>query len=287
MTCTFGPECLQKQHSFLEPHWQFSILEIIWRPLHSPGHLLIPVQHVCKLGSWRSPAFGRLVCTPDPWSMLFSSVPAHHNSHFITLLNCITVYLPVGCVDVTLQGKFQYRKWNTVPVTEPDQQEEHYIRSIKRCEWMWGFFCIGRHCTHLGYSHGDLADAHCEWYSRWNTPLLPHRKRKQWLLNLQEDCDPGTCWSSVHNTETPKVTAIWTNPILHTREPVTKLVTKKRHNHDYILEHAKELLTMGLVQFEFKGDLVYSISATYPFLEYYYVHTINLWSNQGIGKRPV
>ena len=112
------------------------------RPLHSPGHLLIPVQHVCKLGSWRSPAFGCLVCTPDPWSMLFSLVQAHHNSHFITLLNCITVYLPVGCVDVTLQGKFQYGKWNTVPVIEPDQQEEHYIRSIKRCECMWGFFVL-------------------------------------------------------------------------------------------------------------------------------------------------
>jgi len=222
----------------------FSILEIVCRPLHSLGHLLIPVQHVCKLGSWRSPAFGCLVCTPDPWSMLFSLVQAHHNSHFVTLLNCITAYLPVGCVDMTLQGKIQYRKWNTVPATGT-WSTGGTLYQIHQKMWMHvRIFCIGCHCTHLGYSHGDLADAHCEWYSRWNTPLLPHRKRKQWLLNLQEDCDPGTCWSSVHNTETPKVTAIWTNPILHTREPATKLVSKKRHNHDYILEHAKELLTM-------------------------------------------
>ena len=121
---------------------------------------------------WRSPAFDCLVCTPDPWSMLFSSVPAHHNSHFITLLNCITVYLPVGCVDMTLQGKFQYRKWNTVPVTGT-WSTGGTLYQIHQKMWMdVRIFCIGRHCTHLGYSHGDLADAHCEWYSQWNTPLL-------------------------------------------------------------------------------------------------------------------
>jgi len=32
-------------------------------------------------------------------------------------LSHITVYLPVGCVDETFRDKFQYGRWNTLPIT--------------------------------------------------------------------------------------------------------------------------------------------------------------------------